>query len=443
MLPRSHAPHRRPPARALTTLAVALLAIVAATPTPTAGAVVAPRVDPVGANGRPAPHIDPLLDRVPVVGAGFVQARAGYDQATAQLAADVRAHSAAVQRLATLEALATRLQVAIVRDTAIAQRASRHIARLRKRLRALAIEAYTGVGGDDTEAAAVSNYDLGSLTRAETKTSLRQEVTQDSATQLGTQLRILGRADDRLARNRARLADTRAAIDATTRARDDAATAIVSDTARRAVAKADLLAARAISDVRGTNLPLVALDAYRHAADLANLTSPGCGISWTLLAGIGAIESDQGTYSGGSLDALGHVSVPIYGPMLDGTHGNKHIPDTDGGALDGTTKGDRAVGPMQFIPSTWRAVATDGDGDGTADPENLYDAAATAAHYLCRAGPGLDTSGGRARAIRSYNDSGEYVTEVGFAADRYAIEVVLPRPAPARVTPAAEHTTPP
>jgi membrane-bound lytic murein transglycosylase B len=129
--------------------------------------------------------------------------------------------------------------------------------------------------------------------------------------------------------------------------------------------------------------------------------------------------------------------------MLDGTHGNKHIPDTDGGALDGTTRGDRAGGPMQFIPSTWRAVATDGDGDGTADPENLYDAAATAAHYLCRAGPGLDTSGGRARAIRSYNDSGEYVTEVGFAADRYAIEVVLPRPAPARVTPAAEHTTPP
>ncbi|HEY7940230.1 MAG TPA: hypothetical protein VID05_10380, partial [Acidimicrobiales bacterium] len=87
MLLCSHAPHRRSPVRALTTLAVALLAIVAATPTPTAGAVVAPRVDPVGANGRPAPHIDPLLDRMPVVGAGFVQARAGYDQATAQLAA--------------------------------------------------------------------------------------------------------------------------------------------------------------------------------------------------------------------------------------------------------------------------------------------------------------------------------------------------------------------
>ncbi len=164
-----------------------------------------------------------------------------------------------------------------------------------RRLRALAIEAYTGVGGDDTEAAAVSNYDLGALTRAETKTSLRQEVTQDSAAQLGTQLRILGRADARLSRNRARLRRHPARPSTPPPGRATTPLRPSSPTPReRAVAKADLLEARAISDVRGTNLPLVALDAYRHAADLANLTSPGCGISWTLLAGIGAIESRPG-----------------------------------------------------------------------------------------------------------------------------------------------------
>ena len=38
--------------------------------------------------------------------------------------------------------------------------------------------------------------------------------------------------------------------------------------------------------------------------------------------------------------------------------------DTDGGELDKDTVYDRAVGPMQFIPSTWAVVKVDADGDG-------------------------------------------------------------------------------
>ena len=46
---------------------------------------------------------------------------------------------------------------------------------------------------------------------------------------------------------------------------------------------------------------------------------------------------------------------------------------------------------MQFIPSTWALYGADGNGDGVADPFNIFDAAAAAAHYLCRAGGNLQT----------------------------------------------------
>jgi len=37
------------------------------------------------------------------------------------------------------------------------------------------------------------------------------------------------------------------------------------------------------------------------------------------------------------------------------------ITATDGGLMDRDTAYDRAVGPMQFLPGTWRAVGTDAD----------------------------------------------------------------------------------
>ena len=112
---------------------------------------------------------------------------------------------------------------------------------------------------------------------------------------------------------------------------------------------------------------------------------PECGLRWTGLAGIGKVESGHGTYGGSRLSATGDTSQPIIGIPLDGSAGTAAIGDTDGGELDGDPTTDRAVGPMQFIPGSWRSLGRDGNGDGRADPSNIYDAALAAAGLLCRA----------------------------------------------------------
>ena len=108
---------------------------------------------------------------------------------------------------------------------------------------------------------------------------------------------------------------------------------------------------------------------------------------------------------------------------MDGSPGLQSIPDTDGGELDGDPELDRAVGPMQFIPQTWRQWGADADGDGVADPNNLNDAALTAAHYLCAAHPVMTTATGWREALFSYNRSQSYVNQVLQHAANYAAAV--------------------
>ncbi|MGH9283458.1 MAG: lytic transglycosylase domain-containing protein, partial [Acidimicrobiales bacterium] len=107
------------------------------------------------------------------------------------------------------------------------------------------------------------------------------------------------------------------------------------------------------------------------------------GLPWPVLAAIGKVESDHGR--GGSAipgQDTGTASRNI-GPPLEGGGGTARVVDTDGGRLDGDAVLDRAVGPMQFLPGTWARWGRDGDGDGTADPFNSFDAIASAAAYLC------------------------------------------------------------
>lgn len=184
-------------------------------------------------------------------------------------------------------------------------------------------------------------------------------------------------------------------------------------------------AARGAATIDGTDMSVLALDAYWRAQQYLSLTDPTCALSWPVLAGIGRTESKHGTYRGAALGSDGVVAPPIYGPELDGSNTFAVVPDSDGGGLDGTDRTDRAVGPMQFLPGTWRTVGTDLTGDGRADPQNLFDAAASAGVYLCRSGPGLDDPARLRSAVLTYNRSQEYADIVDERARGYAAAVPL------------------
>ena len=191
----------------------------------------------------------------------------------------------------------------------------------------------------------------------------------------------------------------------------------------------------------GRAIPALSLRAYREAAAWAAGYAPDCRLSWTVLAGIGRIESDHGLFGGAAtrFSAAGAVSPPIIGPPLDG-RGVAAIPDSDGGRWDGDTVWDRAVGPMQFLPGTWRSLGRDGNGDQVADPNNLFDAAVSAAGYLCLSGGNLSDPVQLRQAVYGYNHSWPYVDAVLGWAGLYQGGVVPGPPVPTGTAPAAPTT---
>ncbi|MFE9327971.1 lytic transglycosylase domain-containing protein [Nocardia sp. NPDC052278] len=173
-------------------------------------------------------------------------------------------------------------------------------------------------------------------------------------------------------------------------------------------------------------IPGVAVAAYQNAENILAAENPVCGMPWSMLAGIGRVESTHAF--GGKADADGNPLTPVYGPVLDGSlAGNHVVHDTDGGALDGLSGYDRAIGPMQFLPETWKRYGADGNGDGIADPQNLFDAALTAGRYLCDGGLNMRDLTQQTRAILRYNNSMAYVANVMAWAGSYA-SGVAPKP---------------
>ncbi|GGP80684.1 C40 family peptidase [Streptomyces melanogenes] len=162
------------------------------------------------------------------------------------------------------------------------------------------------------------------------------------------------------------------------------------------------------------DIPPRMLTAYKTAVQQVGKDAPKCqGMRWPVLAGIAKIESNHAI--GRTIADNGDIRPKIYGVLLNGSGqgGNTTpVPDTDGGRWDGTAGGERAVGPFQFLPSTWESTGKDANDDGTADPHNADDAALGAALYLCGDGRDLTQRSQLQAAILQYNHSTAYVAEV-------------------------------
>ncbi len=167
-----------------------------------------------------------------------------------------------------------------------------------------------------------------------------------------------------------------------------------------------------VSGASSNGIPAPALAAYQRGAQIINAADKSCNIPWELIAAIGRVESDHGRYGGNTLTADGVSKPGIYGIALNGRNGTQAINDTDGGQLDNDTVYDRAVGPMQFIPSTWQVVKVDADGDSKRNPQDIDDAALATAVYLCSGKDNLSARAGQEAAVFRYNHSRDYVNLV-------------------------------
>ncbi|MFT8705481.1 lytic transglycosylase domain-containing protein [Bifidobacterium aquikefiricola] len=170
---------------------------------------------------------------------------------------------------------------------------------------------------------------------------------------------------------------------------------------------------------KSSGIPERALQAYAGASIAVSRTHPSCGLGWNTLAAIGQVETEHGSTNNATLHADGTVAPSIIGVALDG-NGNNRTPDTDRGEIDGDTTWDRAVGPMQFIPATWKSAAQDGNRDGKQDINQIDDAALAAGLYLCKTGGNLTQSKNWISAISAYNPSVDYNHRVAEAAQHYA-----------------------
>ena len=162
----------------------------------------------------------------------------------------------------------------------------------------------------------------------------------------------------------------------------------------------------------GPDVPAPARRAYERAEVVMDQVAPRCRLPWTLLAGIGQVESDHGRYGDSVLRPDGVSRPALLGVALDARGSRAKVPDTDGGVLDRDARWDRPVGPMQLLPSTWSVIGVDGDGDGTRSPQDLDDAALAAAAYLCTGAASLDRAGPMRLALLRYNPSSHYAAQV-------------------------------
>ncbi|MEY2453787.1 MAG: hypothetical protein QOD92_3361 [Acidimicrobiaceae bacterium] len=362
----------------------------------------------------PTATIAPELNGLPVDGFDYRIIKAQVDQASTALSAAKSLLASSATELTNLQLEDTRLTTRLAQQTDLKKEATVNRTAARAGLRALAIDSYVHGQLDPGDV-----VDANVATRLLGNRTLTQAVSEEQAAKLKAATDAVDSAVRTITADLVTRTNGRQRIAAVQAAHDQAATDEVRLTNDLTNQQGNLERARVTATVVGEDFALVALDAYWKAAQAMAGDDPDCGIPWWALAGITRSESRHGTYGGAKLLSNGDVDRVIVGIPLDGTNNTALIPDTDGGVYDGDPVYDRAVGPMQFIPSTWRRWARDGNGDRAQDPNNIYDAAAAAAHYLCASGP-MRTDDDMRRGFFSYNHSDSYANTVLNYAKAYA-----------------------
>ncbi|HVU71647.1 MAG TPA: hypothetical protein VHE83_01675, partial [Mycobacteriales bacterium] len=182
--------------------------------------------------------------------------------------------------------------------------------------------------------------------------------------------------------------------------------------------------------VTAVGIPALARAAYVRAAASADAAKPSCGLTWQQLAAVGYVTSEHGSRGGRHLTAAGEAPTPLFAPLLDG-HAGIEYADSDHGALDGSSRFDRGVGPFAIVPFVWRTWGADGNGDGVRDPQQIDDAALTAADFLCVATPTVRTGAGFHAALHTYDSDLGFAQTVADVARTYAglpARTILPAP---------------
>jgi membrane-bound lytic murein transglycosylase B len=308
--------------------------------------------------------------------------------------------------LVELESLEARLQREVADSTHRHREAVLRLAGLRRAIQEMVVAAY--IDGD-TQLAPGSNLDIRDATRRASRRTLIDAITKAQLDAIARATRDRNRSGAELARARVLLRDVSTRRKQTRFARDASQAAGFMLTARLKDDAKAVADARLTAEVDGGDFAFVALDAYWRAATKMTKEVPSCRMRWEVLAGISRAEGHHGTWGGADLTATGTETKPIIGVRLDGGKSLAYVGDTDGGWLDGDPHFDHAVGPMQFLPGSWRHYAKDGNDDHKVDPQNMYDATLAAARLLCDRAAGFDTTGGLVSGLLHYNASLEYV----------------------------------
>ncbi len=373
-------------------------------------------------------RLHPSLAGVQVTGAGRSDATVAYRGALGRRSDADAALANTRDELAATGTEQERVTAEVAAATAVRDAAQAESVTLRTSLRGLAVQSYmrggTSPGG---------SIDLEAVDAELRQQAMVNTVSTNKMLELRTVLDTVDRSNQAIDEGTTTLQGLASRTEELTVRLGQQEAQLAAATAEADRARATLADWRLGSDVAGTDIPLVVLDAYVKAAERTGAERPECGLKWWGLAGIGRVESRHATFTGTRPGPDGVTLRQIIGIPLDGTNNTALIPDTDGGAMDGDIFVDRAVGPMQFIPGTWRSLGRDATGDGRADPHNVYDAALSAAGLLCRSGgTGLDQPEPLRRAALGYNASGAYADLVVSTAFDYAArgDTIVPPPPP-------------